>query len=107
MFEPVELPQPTPEQLTQQAMRESVLRIADEFQRQIAYVWSNPHGLSPQQVLNCYGTDAMKLFQLSNVIAEQLTLNGIGDFSRVVPEGWTYAINPDGTVTVTQQEQGQ
>lgn len=63
-------------------------------------VWRNPYRLTPQQVLDLLGSDAAKLFAVSNAAVELLNLVGEG-IESVVPEGWNYTINPDGTITLT------
>ena len=65
-------------------------------------VWANPFGLTPQQVLDLVGADAAKLFALSSQIAEMLNQIQPGCVVNAVPEGWKYAVNGDGTVTVSQ-----
>lgn len=65
-------------------------------------VWANPLGLAPQEVIDLVGTDALKLFSLSAQIGEMLNQIQPGCVVNAVPEGWTYTVNGDGTVTVTQ-----
>ncbi len=69
------------------------------FEQISEFIWKNRQ-YTPQQVLDGYGTDAADLFKLSaafNAMIEAYT----GEPLSVVPEGYSYTINEDGTVTVT------
>lgn len=65
------------------------------------FVWANPR-TTPQQALDAFGPDAVELFKLSDAYCAMVQAY-TGQAVSVVPAGWNYAINPDGTVTVTQQ----
>lgn len=68
-------------------------------------VWANPEGLTPQEVLDAVGHDAAALFQVSSLVSQILAIATGEAPAAVMPPGWTYTINPDGTVAVTKPEE--
>jgi len=73
-----------------------------QFDNACQLVWHNAYGLTPQQVLDALGTDAAELFAISNTIIP--ILNQAADaehqITSVVPDGTTYTLNADGTITL-------
>ena len=62
-------------------------------------VWSNPSGATPQQVVSTMGTQAATIFELSSILCS--TLGAFtGSTIGVMPAGWSYTANADGTVTL-------
>jgi hypothetical protein len=75
-------------------------RISALLQRGAIFIWNNPSDATPQQTVAAMGTNAAALFQLSSLICVligQIT----GTTPSVMPAGWSYAANSDGTVTLT------
>ena len=64
----------------------------------LALVWQNSDGLSPQEVFDAFGTDAVELLRLSSIVKNAInaaTPNVIDDIPA------TLTPNEDGTVTVS------
>ncbi len=99
----------SPEQATAdelaQALRGGYLGLRGTFLQLKRLVWQNPHGLTPQQVLDLIGPadgdglSAAGLFAISNGCVQLLNLIGEG-IEGVVPRGVMDTLNPDGTVTL-------
>ncbi len=64
-------------------------------------VWDNPEGLTPQEILDGFGTDAGELFIFSAQM-QTLLLTVNPDYEFLTPP-YNYVINPDGTVTVGEK----
>jgi hypothetical protein len=65
-------------------------------------VWDNPEGLTPQEVLDAVGSDSAALFQVSSLVSQLVAVASGSEPAAVMPLGWTYQINEDGTVSVKQ-----
>ncbi len=65
-------------------------------------VWNNPLA-TPPQIVAAMGTDAVKLFTLSAVLAQLLTTAGATGIPLTMPTGWSFVPNDDGSVTLTRQ----
>lgn len=65
-----------------------------------ALVWANPDGLTPQEVLDAVGHDAVALFQVSSLVTQILAIATGSAPAAVMPEGWDFTANEDGTVTL-------
>ncbi len=63
-------------------------------------LWNNPEA-TPQQVVAALGTQAAMIFTRSAELAAFLTAAGVTRIPTGVPAGWSYAANPDGSVTLT------
>jgi len=61
-------------------------------------VWDNPLILTPQEVLDGMGTNAVELFQYSDIMRSMLMQVDASYTPPQVPN--QVSINPDGTVTV-------
>ena len=66
-----------------------------------SFIWNNIDGLTPQQAIDLFGKDAADLFMLSNAYCMMLETY-TGQPQKVMPEGWSFIFNEDGTVTVNQ-----
>lgn len=64
-------------------------------------VWANPHA-SPAEILTAYGNQAAEMFRVSALVGE-LHYKVTGQVISPVPAGYEYAINEDGTVTITAE----
>lgn len=73
-------------------------RLIEQFNEIFNLVWDNPHGLTPQQVFDAFGTEAGDLFTVSSAIGSAiLAVNP----SWVPPtRPFPHVINQDNTVTV-------
>ena len=95
--------QPQTERANQikQQVRQSWRMIRRNHQLGMSLLWGNlPEGVTAQDIVDELGTDAGEIFTLS---AQLATLIGGVDPDSVVsvPEGVTYTINQDGTVTLS------
>ena len=83
----------------------SLLTLLQEFKVSTTLVWKNPRA-TPDQIMAELGIDAVKSFELSNDLVtffnKWASEAGIDPIVKVVPDGWSYVLNQDGTVTVTQ-----
>ena len=61
-------------------------------------LWSNPDGLTPQEVCDSLGKDASQLFQLAQEVQTMISALNPGAIPMVAP--YKYTINPDGSVTI-------
>ena len=61
-------------------------------------LWNNPSGLTAQEVLDEYGSDAAQFFIISQGIQTML-VQAMTGYVPIVPP-FPYVINPDGTVTI-------
>lgn len=82
----------------QALMNVSFDRLVRDFGTLFQQVWNNQNGLTPQQIFDAFGTDAVQLFVIAGTIQDAVnhiqpsTLNG----TPPLP----YVIHQDGTVTV-------
>ena len=61
-------------------------------------IWDNSNGLTPQEVLDSFGSDAAELFLFSSNIQTMLAAAGAGYVPVETPN--EFVVNGDGTVTV-------
>jgi hypothetical protein len=69
-------------------------------------VWCH-HTLSPQQVVAALGSDAGPLFRAAAAMSDFLSAAApaeasLSSITLTVPTGWSYVVNSDDTVTLTQ-----
>jgi len=102
------LTQPTASEQTLQLLRDSVAgsynQLRAAFNNACQLVWENPYKMTPAEVLAALGTDAAALFAYSNAVVGLLNTaaaeTGEPVITAVVPDGVTYTLNADGTVTL-------
>ena len=64
-------------------------------------VWNNPAGLTPQQVMDAFGSEAAELFQLSDQLLTMLgNVKPDDPYLAEAEAPYNYTINDDGTVTI-------
>ena len=71
-------------------------------------VWGNVagepgKGPTPEEAVAILGADAVTWFRVSGLSAQIIALLD-GTEPQIMPEGWTYTANPDGTVTVIRPQ---
>lgn len=69
-----------------------------EHERMAQIVWDNPRGLTPQEVIDGFGTDAAELFRLSGLLVQVLNEAEPGSYPYQLP--YAFTVKPDGTVTL-------
>ena len=83
-------------------MRASVngiyLYLKKEYENLFTRVWENADGLTPQEVLDSFETDAFELFSYSDLVRQVLVQVNPNYSVPEVP--YNFTINGDGTVTV-------
>lgn len=106
------LEKPTPQQPTLEQKQKAVeIRIKKQsvdmlqnikqiHQQMMQIVWQNKQGLTPQQVMDAFGSDAAELFQLSNALLTMLKTVKPDDEYGNTKAPYDYTINEDGTVTI-------
>ena len=62
--------------------------------------WNNPTGLTPQQVSEALGTSAAAFFA-GSAAAATFRYQMTGIVPEIVPDGYSFTINTDGTVPIT------
>lgn len=72
-----------------------------------ALVWGNVDGTgqgpTPEEAVALLGTEAVKWFTVSGLSAQIIAiLDGVPP--QIMPDGWEFAMNPNGTVTLTQPQ---
>lgn len=104
---PIIEPNIQPGEYTRQAIKQSATKayqhLVDSWKECYNLLWNNPYGLTPQEVLDAFGTEAVQAFLLSANTGEFINQLGAG-VRNAVPEGYTYTANPDGTITLQQVE---
>jgi hypothetical protein len=65
------------------------------------YLWNNPNGVTIEQFMTQYGTDAATLFSLSSQIQTLLGTVNPAYVPLNTPSNVTITVNADGTVTIT------
>ena len=73
--------------------------IQQGFSQVFASVWANPE-LTPQEVMDAFGSDAVALFQFANAFQNVMNTLQPGVLIQAPPKAFT--INQDGTVTITE-----
>ena len=76
-------------------------QISQTYQQLFGAVWSNPMGLTPQQVVAALGTDAAELFRFLTVLSTAVNAATPGTINVANPAGFTVTSNADGTVTIS------
>ncbi len=75
---------------------------ASQFNNFMTQIWDNQDGLTPQQVMDGFGTDFVLLNTFLGSSAARINgILGAGTVSMTPLNGHTYVVNPDGTGTVT------
>jgi hypothetical protein len=68
----------------------------------IKAVWKNPHGLTPQEVIDALGTDAVKVFAMHAALTQLIV--GVAQLDGVQPNislpTFAFTKHQDGTITV-------
>jgi hypothetical protein len=76
-------------------------RIKSQHQEIMQAVWNNPAGLTPQQVMDAFGSEAAELFQLSDQLLTMLgNVKPDDPYLEEAAAPYNYTINDDGTVTI-------
>ena len=73
-------------------------QMASVFNQNMADVWSNSGGLTPQQVLDGFSTDAAELCNAASNLADLINSIAPGTVDETPPE--TLTTNSDGSITV-------
>lgn len=93
-------------QRTALVIRNSVLmlfaQMKNGYEQNHTQVWENPDGLTPQQVCDALGSDAVELFTLASVLANTVNHAKPDTITGSVPDGVTATPNEDGTVTISE-----
>lgn len=83
-------------------------RLLQSQKQGIQIVWSNPNGLTPQEVCDSLGTNATKIFDLHAQLTEAIV--NIAAIDGVTPDialpTKNFSRNQDGTVTVLESDYG-
>lgn len=97
------------EQLTEQAVqanRSAYAAVKSALHSGQRLVWGNINGIegqgpTPEEAVTSLGVTAAKWFKVAATSSQLITLlDGVAP--QIMPEGWTYVINADGTVTLTR-----
>lgn len=95
----------TKEQLTKRTNQQIRVLLNNQFRQiiqvtnQVAeLVWNNAEGLTPKEVVDALGTDAVQLFQIGAVMAG--AINAITPNTLPTEAPYNVTINQDGSVTV-------
>lgn len=83
-----------------QQMNNIWLYLQKTFQSIATFIWANPNA-TPQQAFDAFGVNAGDLFKLAGAYQAMVAAYTGAAPASPVPAGWSYVINPDGTVTVT------
>ena len=74
----------------------------------IRTVWNNPQGLTPQQVCDALGADAVKVFDIHGILTDAIVQ--IAGRDGVAPDvalpKKTFTRNQDGTITILETDYG-
>lgn len=83
---------------------QSVVQFVNQLNQGFQLIWSNPVGLSPQEVCDALGADAAGVFQRHAATAAFLVKQApaIAPMLATVPEGYKIAYNEDGTVVISE-----
>jgi hypothetical protein len=69
------------------------------WRRSYELTWNNPHGLTPQQVIDGFGVDAQTVFYTCYLEGENLKAHGrLMEVTNAAP--LPYNANPDGSITL-------
>lgn len=74
------------------------------FNSSINTLW-NSSNATPQEILDALasqGGSAAELFALSNAMVDMMNTFAAANITEIVPAKYTYTINQDGTVTLTE-----
>jgi hypothetical protein len=81
----------------------SYKQISDIQKQGISLLWEHPE-LTPQEIIDALGENALKVFQYHGALTEYLvtlaTLEGIQPDIKLPPNA--FVVNQDGTITVTE-----
>ncbi len=90
--------------LVQSSVNRCFASMLDAYKKNAAQVWENPQGLTPQDVLDGFGTDAAELFRLASLLKGVINAAVPG----TIPDSAApIVINADGTVTVNTEPPSQ
>lgn len=83
------------------------MRILSAQHKGIDDIWHSP-AMTPHEAVAALGKEAKTFFISHGIITDlcinMAILNGIPPDVKGIPEGWTYTLNDDGTVSVAQVE---
>lgn len=74
--------------------------VKQRHQKLMRIVWQNPRGLTPQQVMDAFGTEAAELFSLSDALLNLIKTAKPDDPYGDTQIPYEFTIHDDGTVTV-------
>jgi hypothetical protein len=101
-------PLPTPAEVAHREISNRVRAAFTQLQGALAagqnLLWANPDA-TPKDVLAEFGTEAVQLFQLSNIAVEAInavaSITGGPQIGSIVPPDVHYTLHADGTITLT------
>lgn len=73
------------------------------FEKLFKTIWENPI-FTPQQIMNGYANDAVLLFIVSGKTGELLHAADPSYIPPTIPERYTFTLNQDGTVIITDSQ---
>lgn len=74
--------------------------MVDTFNNGAKLFWSNPRGLSPQQISDALGSDARELFELHGKLGTLISSIKPEDIAEGISLVGQFTYNEDGTVTI-------
>lgn len=102
-------PSPTPEEIAKEQVRElnaladRTIGLAESFSKKMFdHFWNNPKA-TPMQMSAVYGNTAYQLFVKLNIFDQAIKGINPDYVIPTIPEKYTYVINEDGTVTITEK----
>ena len=69
------------------------------YNNNMAQIWNNSDGLTPQQCCDAFATDAAELFRLASVLSTAINAATPGTITTTPPA--TVTVNNDGTITLS------
>lgn len=80
------------------------LQMKGTFNQLYDLIWNNPSGLTPQESVDAFGPQAIRLFQLAGLMQDTLNTAKPNSVTQVTPMAPTF--NADGTVTLAPRDPG-
>ena len=81
--------------------RNALMQLQNLLNNWLQWIYKNPTGATPQEVVANLGASAGGLFESAGAIANAIgTATGVTP--AVPPAGWTVTVNADGTVTLAE-----